>query len=145
MSYLCNLKIFSDTNSRMFLFLGWRWFTFSSKSMKTQSKSSRSLLQIYTTFVINLFLFQWLHFLTSCAEMTCHARREFLVPNFSNIFSVLSIFKYPGETSNKFITSQYFLSSDITRTSSKGKESDELLCTVWSLVVVRNQLQAQRG
>ena len=41
------------------------------------------------------------------------------------------MFKYiyynPGKTNNKFITSQSFLSSDITPTSSKGKESDEFI------------------
>ena len=44
--------------------------------------------------------------LTSCAGMTCHALREFFLPN-CNIFSVLSIFQCnQGETNNKFITSQ---------------------------------------
>ena len=42
--------------------------------------------------------------LTSCAGMTCHARREFFVPNY--IFLDLSIFKCnPGKTNDKFITS----------------------------------------
>ena len=36
-----------------------------------------------------------------------------------------------------------FLSSDIVPTRSNEKESDELLCTVRSLVMVRNQLPTQ--
>ena len=45
--------------------------------------------------------------LTSCAGITCHARRELFVPKLLDILSVLSIFKYnPGKTNNKFITSQ---------------------------------------
>ena len=48
---------------------------------------------------------QTFHGLTSCAGMTCHARREFFVPN-CNIFSVSGIFKYnPGKTNDKFLTS----------------------------------------
>ena len=68
--------------------------------------------------------------------------RMFLFQN-CNIFSVLSIFKRNeiGETNNQFITSQSFLSSDITPTSFK-KESDESLYTVWLLVTVR-KLQAR--
>ena len=38
----------------------------------------------------------------------------------------------PGETNDKFITYWSFLSSDIIPTSSKEKESDELLYTVWT-------------
>ena len=60
---------------------------------------------------------------------TCHAHRQYFVPN-CNIFSVLSVFKYnSSKTSNKFITSQSFLSSDIIPTSSKENDSDELLYT----------------
>ena len=40
---------------------------------------------------------------------------------------------YPGKANNKFVK---FLSSDVVPT----EESDELLCTAWSLVMVRNQL-----
>ena len=63
-----------------------------------------------------------------------------------NIFSVSSILKHnAGKTNNKFISSQQFLSGDISTSSKKKKkeESDELLCTVRSLVMVCNRLPAQ--
>ena len=51
--------------------------------------------------------------------------------NCNIIFSVLSIFKRnSGKTSDKLIAFRSFLSSDIIPTSSKEKESDELLYTV---------------
>ena len=82
--------------------------------------------------------------LTSCAKMTFHVHVENFLSQNCNIFSISSIFKYnPGKANNKFITSRSFLSSDIIPTSSKGKESDESLHTVRSLVMVRNQLPAQ--
>ncbi|KOX70453.1 hypothetical protein WN51_02509 [Melipona quadrifasciata] len=43
----------------------------------------------------------------------------------------------------KSLENNQFLSSDVRPTSSKEKESDELLYTVWSLVMVRNQLPAR--
>ena len=78
---------------------------------------------------------------TGCPNMKLNLLRwndeNLFVPNRS-IFSVLSTFKCnPGKTNDKFVTSWSFLSSDITPTSSKENESDELLYTVRSLVMVR--------
>ena len=57
---------------------------------------------------------------------------------------MLSIFKYnPGETNNKFVR---LLLNNFYRVISHRrvqKESNELLCTVWSLVMVRDQLTTQ--
>ena len=65
-------------------------------------------------------------------------------PKNCNILSVSSIFRYnSGKTNDKFITSQQFLSSDIIWYRRARKESDELLYTVRSLVMVRNQSPAQ--
>ena len=58
-----------------------------------------------------------------------------------NIFAVLSIFN-PSKTNDKLLLDN-FCSVISIPTSSKGKESDELLYTVWSLVMVRNRLPAQ--
>ena len=66
---------------------------------------------------------------TSCAGMTCHARRKFLVPIFCNIFSILSILKY-----NLCIFKYYFLIISNYRTSSKRKR--RIIC-IRSLVTVR--------
>ena len=76
--------------------------------------------------------------LTSCAGMTTHVE-NFLFQN-CNIFSVSSIFKSNkiGEINNKFITSQSFLSGRVQ------KECDELLCTVWSLVMVRKPVASAK-
>ena len=64
---------------------------------------------------------------------------------FLNFKYILSIFKYnQGETGNKFITSESFLSSDIMPTSLKRKRRT-LLYTVWSLVMVRNRLSEASG
>ena len=69
-----------------------------------------------------------------------HARREFFfVPN-RNIFSVLSITQ-AKQIINLLLLNNFF--SDIVPTSSRGKESDELSYTIWSLVMVRDQLPAQ--
>ena len=72
--------------------------------------------------------------LTSCAEMTRRVRREFFSSQNCNISSVLIIFNYdPGETNNKFITSQPFLSrgrNNIIPVQRVQKGSDELLCTI---------------
>ena len=59
-----------------------------------------------------------------------HKLRHFL--SFKYIFKCNA-----GETNDKFINSWSFLSSDIIPTSSKEKESDELLYTIRSLVMVR--------
>ena len=103
-------------------------------------------------FSLSLFLFQQhnskssVYDLTSYAEMTYHARREFFVPN-CKILSVSSIFQCNPRTNiDKFITSQQFLSSDITTpTRSKEEDSDEFLHTVRSLVMVREPVASTRG
>ena len=75
------------------------------------------------------------------------ARREFFPQNY-NIFSVLSIFKYnPGKTNNKFINNS-LLDNFYPATLSYrrvGKEGDELLYTVWSLVMFRKLVTNARG
>ena len=64
----------------------------------------------------------------------------FFFPKTCSIFSALSIVKYkPGKTNNKFLNNFYLMTSH----QRDQKESDELL--YWSLVMVRNQLPAQRG
>ena len=64
--------------------------------------------------------------LTSRAGMTCHARREFFVPKIAIFSQFSSIFKYnPGKANNKLLYNFYPVIS--YRTSSKEKESDELL------------------
>ena len=82
--------------------------------------------------------------LTSCAAMTCHARRGFFVPN-CNIFSVLNVFKCnPGKTDDKFIVSWQFLSRLIShRRVQRKKKATNHCITAWSIVMVRNQLPAQ--
>ena len=68
---------------------------------------------------------------------TCHARREFFVPN-CNIFSVSNMFKcIPGKANDKFITSCNNFCPVTSHRRSKENESDELLYTVQSLVMVR--------
>ena len=72
--------------------------------------------------------------------MMWHTLREFFVPKLQYL---------PGQNkNNKFITSQYFLSSnnDIIPTSSKRKRRIivyDYNYMRWSLVMVRNQLPAQ--
>ena len=50
---------------------------------------------------------------------------------------------YLSETNNKFITSLYNNFYPVISYRQVQKESDELLCTVLSLVMVRNQLPVQ--
>ena len=52
------------------------------------------------------------------------------------------MFKFKYITNNKFITFQQFLSSDVIAGEFE-KKATKLLYTVWSLVMVRNQLPAQ--
>ena len=75
---------------------------------------------------------------------SCHARREFFffLSENCNIFSVLSIFECKGETNNKFITSQSFLSGDIP-TSFEKKRATSYCIRFWSLVMVRNQKKSE--
>ena len=84
----------------------------------------------------------------AATEFTCYALEwrathveNFFVwklQHFLNLKYIVSITQ--GKTNNKFIAIlNNFLSSDIITTSSKGKESDVLLCEIWSLVMVRNQ------
>ena len=65
-------------------------------------------------------------------------RQELFVPKLQYFLS----FKYnPDKTDNKFITLQ-FLSSD---TDGFEKKATNYRTRFWSLVMVRNQLPAQRG
>ena len=57
-----------------------------------------------------------------------------------NILSVLCVFKCKGKQ-----TTSSFLSSDITPTSAKETESNELLYTVRSLVTVREPVASAMG
>ena len=64
------------------------------------------------------------------------------------IFSrFLSISKYTkiGETKNKFIASQSFLSSDVVPTEFKKRKRRIIVYGLWSLVMVRNQFASARG
>ena len=76
--------------------------------------------------------------------MTCHARQEYLVPKIA-IFSQFKV--YLSITQAKQIINLLLLNNFYPvisyRRVPKEKESDELLYTVWSLVMVRNQLPAQ--
>ena len=67
---------------------------------------------------------------------------NFLFQN-CNIFLVLRIFKYnsKGKTNNKFINNFY---SEILQLRVQ-KESDELLYTVWLLVMVREPVTSARS
>ena len=75
----------------------------------------------------------------------CHARREFFRPKLQHFlkFQVyLNVTQWKRMTSLLFLNNFYPVMS--YRRSSKGEESDELLYTVRSLVMVRaNQLPAQ--
>ena len=82
------------------------------------------------------------HQLTSCAGTTCHARREFFVPKLQCFYNNIFEWSKIGRTNNKFINN--FSTISIQSCRRVRKESDELLCTAWSLVMVRNQLSAQR-
>ena len=69
---------------------------------------------------------------------------ENLLSQSCDILSVLSVFKYnPGETNNKFVKLLLNNFYPVMSCRRVQKESDELLCTVWSLVMVRNRLPAQ--
>ena len=62
---------------------------------------------------------------------------NFLVPKLQYFFSVLSIFEYnPVKRNNKFINNFY---SEILYLRVQ-KENDELLYTIWSLVMVRESV-----
>ena len=64
-------------------------------------------------------------------------------PIIASVFTVLCIFKYnPGETIiiNLLLVNNFY---PVTTYRRVQKESDELLYTVWSFVMVRNQLPAQ--
>ena len=76
---------------------------------------------------------------STCAGITWHARRDtFLSQNSRNILSILSIFKYNiGRTNNKFMPDNFYPVISYPRVQD---ESDELSCTVWSLVTVRSLL-----
>ena len=63
---------------------------------------------------------------------------ENLLSKIATFSQLLSIFKCnPGETNDSLLLL-------IISTSSKGKESDELLCTVRSLVMVREPVASAR-
>ena len=65
--------------------------------------------------------------MSSHAMLTSYAGMD--VPRTSRIFSQFQVYLNvnPDKTNDKFITSWSFLSSDVMPTSSKEKESDELL------------------
>ena len=69
------------------------------------------------------------------AGMTCHARREFLVPKLQYF---LSFDLYLSQTK------QENYSSDITPTSSKRKRRI-IVYTIWSLVMVRESVASASG
>ena len=87
--------------------------------------------------------------LTTCAGMTCHARREHIVsPENGSIFSVLSIYSSTTRAKRKQIVNllllDHFYPSDRRIDEFKGKATNHCIL-VRSLVMVRSQLPAQRG
>ena len=98
----------------------WRW----SELMQSEESNRTEYCWNYKIFFVrqsNCRIIIVLEFnLLRWTDVPCTLR--IFCPKNCNIPSVSSIFKYnPGKTNNKFITSQSFLSSDITPTSSKGK------------------------
>ena len=76
----------------------------------------------------------------SANGMTCHVRREYFVPKLQYFLGILGIFI----TQTKQIISSLLLNNFYSVIYRRVREeSNELLYTVWSLVMVRNQLPAQ--
>ena len=93
--------------------------------------------------------------LTSCAGMTCHACREFFAPKlqyflsfkyislYSNILSAWVAITQAKQIINLLLLSNnFYLAISYRRVR---KEIDELLYTVWSLVMVREPIASARG
>ena len=94
------------------------------RTITGQSRVSKFSFSIFL-FPFNLLALEW-------------RATQFFCPKIA-----ILIFKCnPGKTNNQFITSQSFLSSDVIATCSK-RERNELLYTVRSLVMVRNQSPTQ--
>ena len=86
--------------------------------------------------------------LTSCAGMTCHARREFFCPKLQHFLSVLSIFKCnPGETNDMMNLLRFnnFYPVTAYRRVQKIKKATILFYTVRSLVMVREPVASAMG
>ena len=97
------------------------------------SKISNFNWNLESVFSFSLFS-RMLQLPECCVSLTsCHARREYFAQN-CNIFSiVLSIIQGKQITNLLLYPVMY----------RRIQKEDELLCTVWSLVMVRNQLPAQ--
>ena len=114
----------------------------------SKNRASVTVLEGRLTKVCSLGSLRLLYLLRSDVPRTSRIFR----PKLCNIFSVLSlsIFKYnPGETNNKFTTKSVLnlllIISMQRYTDEFQKKATILLCTIRSLVMVRNQLPAQRG
>ena len=80
--------------------------------------------------------------LTSCARMTCHARREFFCPKIAT-FSQFQVYLSITQTKqiiNLLLVNHFYPVISYRRVQ---RGSEELLNTIRSLVMVRNQLPAR--